>query len=74
MNDPIVGIYTEDELRKAAWIIGSSGAAARALADAEKRRSNGEDVVFYRTRGNCILVGPNVEAIRDLISDSQTGG
>jgi hypothetical protein len=66
-NDPIVGIYTEDELRKAAWIIGPSGAAAAALRDAEKRREAGEDVAFYRTRSNCILVGPNVEAIMDLL-------
>ena len=36
-QDPIVGYYTEDELRKAAWIIGPSGAAAKALLDAEKR-------------------------------------
>lgn len=57
-HDPIVGIYTEDELRKAAWIIGPLGGAARALAEAEKRRADGENVAFYRTRSNSILVGP----------------
>lgn len=66
-RDPIVGVYTEDELRKAAWIIGPSGAAARALADAEERRARGEDVAFYRTRSNCILVGPNVDSIMALL-------
>ena len=71
-DDPIIGTYSEDELRKAAWIIGPNGAAARALADAEKRRIEGEDVAFYRTRSNCILVGPNVEAINDLIRDNSS--
>jgi hypothetical protein len=73
-RDPIVGIYTEDELRKAAWIIGPHGAAARALADAERRRSEGEDVAFYRTRSNCILVGPNVDAIMELVAPRATDG
>jgi hypothetical protein len=66
-RDPIVGVYTEDALRKAALIIGPSGAAAAALVEAERRRARGEDVAFYRTRSNCILVGPNVEAIMALL-------
>ena len=66
-NDLIVGVYIEDELRQVVQIIGPQSAASRALADAERRRANGEDVAFYRTRGGCILVGPNVEAINDLI-------
>lgn len=69
-RDPIVGVYTEDELRRAAWIIGPSGAAAAALRDAEKRRAAGENVAFYRTRSNCILVGPNIEAIMNLLPEA----
>jgi len=67
-NDPIVGYYTEEELRKAAWIIGPSGAAARALQDAVTRREAGELVAFYRTRANCIVVGPDFDEFRDILS------
>ena len=66
-RDPIIGVYSEDMLREAARIIGPSGAAAAALNDAARRRANGEDVAFYRTQSGCILVGPNVEAINELI-------
>lgn len=64
--DPIVGLYSEDELRKAAQIIDPSDAIA--LRDALDRRAGGEDVVFYRTRSNSILVvtsRPAQEVTRD---------
>jgi len=67
-DDPIVGLYPQDQLEEAARIIGPFGAAAQALNDASERRAKGENVTFYRTRSGCILVGPYCQEMVDLLT------
>lgn len=52
-----VQAITEQAVQRTAHILGPQSAAALALADAERRRREGQQVAFYR-RGNAILVGP----------------
>ena len=52
---------SEEVVRKLAYIVGPSSAAALAIADFERRKAAGEQVAFYQ-EGNAILVGPDVRA------------
>jgi len=52
---------SEAYLTRVAYILGESSAAAKALMDAERRRTLGEDVAFYHDEGSqVIFVGPPI--------------
>jgi hypothetical protein len=56
---------TDDFLRRVAHIMGSSSAAERALADRDRRRGLGENVVIlWDSARGVLLVGPPVEEPR----------
>ena len=50
--------YSEEDARPVARIMGDSSAAARALADLERRRALGERVSLYLGTDQAIYVGP----------------
>jgi hypothetical protein len=49
--------YDEEQAQRIADIVGPSSAAAKALAQLQRRRSDGEDVYLWIVE-NAILVGP----------------
>lgn len=51
--------YDEAAARRVAWIMGASSAAAKSIADLERRRSNGESVGLFicrHSRGTAVVV------------------
>ena len=48
----------EDGIRRSAHILGPASAAAKAIAEAERRRANGEENTVVFMVGNTIIVGP----------------
>lgn len=55
--------YSEDDARRVAEIVGPYSGAARALAELEERRRNGEDVSLYRGKhDDALYVGPTLKA------------
>lgn len=56
-------LFDERIAARAAAIIGPQGAAAKALADLERRRSAGECVALYIDDADgCFVVGPDARA------------
>lgn len=48
---------TEAVVKTAAQIIGPHGAAAQALADAERRRAAGQQVTFFKAGASIVVRG-----------------
>jgi nitrogenase molybdenum-iron protein alpha/beta subunit len=54
-----MGEADDDFLRRVAEILGNSSAAAKAIAERERRRNLGEDAVIYWVRDKGVIyVGP----------------